>query len=211
MLRGNGTTTATVLARGMIYEGLKNVTAGANPTHIKRGMDKAVAVVVAEIKKISRDIGTDKKEIAAVAAISANNDQEIGDLIADAMEKVGNDGVITVEEAKGIDTHMDVVEGMQFDRGYQSPYFVTNPETMTATLEKPYILIHEKKIGNMRELLLCFGKGLLRVENLSLSSQKRWKERLLRLLLSTTFERLSKSLLLKLLVLGIEERPCWKI
>ncbi len=150
---GDGTTTATVLAKSVVFEGLKNVTAGANPTHLKRGIDKATAVVVDEIKKMSKNVGTDKQEIAAVASISANNDPEIGDLIADAMEKVGNDGVITVEEAKGIDTTMDVVEGMQFDRGYQSPYFVTDPEAMSATMEKPYILIYEKKIGNMRELL----------------------------------------------------------
>ncbi len=150
---GDGTTTATVLARSIVFEGLKNVTAGANPTHLKRGMDKAVAAVVAELKKMAKDIGTNKNDIAAVACISANNDVEIGKLIADAMEKVGNDGVITVEEAKGIDTYMDVVEGMQFDRGYQSPYFVTDSEAMIATMDKPYILIFEKKIGNMRELL----------------------------------------------------------
>ena len=150
---GDGTTTATVLAQVIVNQGLKNVTAGANPMHLKRGIDKAVNVVVEDIKKKSKAIGTNKDDIAAVAAISANNDQEIGKLIADAMEKVGNDGVITVEEAKGIDTHMEVVEGMQFDRGYQSPYFATDLESMIAILEKPYILIHEKKIGNMRELL----------------------------------------------------------
>lgn len=150
---GDGTTTATVLAQAIVNEGLKNVTAGANPMSLKRGMDKAVEAVVKGIEKESKTIGTNKNDIEAVAAISANNDHEIGKLIADAMEKVGNDGVITVEEAKGIDTYMDVVEGMQFDRGYQSPYFVTDPEGMTATLENPYILIHEKKISNMRELL----------------------------------------------------------
>ena len=152
-IAGDGTTTATILAKSIVFEGLKNVTAGANPTHLKRGIDKAVRVIVTELKKMAKDVGTDKSEIAAVASISANNDAEIGALIADAMEKVGNDGVITVEEAKGIDTHMDVVEGMQFDRGYQSPYFVTDAEAMIATMEKPYILIFEKKIGNMRELL----------------------------------------------------------
>jgi len=150
---GDGTTTATVLAQAIVNEGLKNVTAGANPTFLKRGIDKAVEVVVEDIKKRSKKIGTNKDDIAAVASISANNDPEIGKLIADAMGKVGNDGVITVEEAKGIDTTMEVVEGMQFDRGYQSPYFVTDPEAMTATLEKPYILINEKKVANMRELL----------------------------------------------------------
>ncbi len=150
---GDGTTTATVLAQAIVNEGLKNVTAGANPMHLKRGIEKAVEAVVQELKKRAKQVGTNKKDIAAVAAISANNDQEIGNLIADAMEKVGNDGVITVEEAKGIDTYMEVVEGMQFDRGYQSPYFVTDPENMICSFEKPYILIHEKKISNMRELL----------------------------------------------------------
>jgi chaperonin GroEL len=150
---GDGTTTATVLAQAIVNEGLKNVTAGANPMHLKRGIEKAVDAVVKELKKRAKQVGSNKKEIAAVAAISANNDYEIGNLIADAMEKVGNDGVITVEEAKGIDTYMEVVEGMQFDRGYQSPYFVTDPENMICNLEKPYILIHEKKISNMRELL----------------------------------------------------------
>ncbi len=148
---GDGTTSATVLAQVIVNEGLKNVTAGANPMHLKRGIDKAVETVVQEVKKRSRKV--EGNDIANVASISANNDREIGELIADAMSKVGNDGVITVEEAKGIDTYMDVVEGMQFDRGYQSPYFVTDPESMTATLEKPYILINEKKISNMRELL----------------------------------------------------------
>jgi chaperonin GroEL len=150
---GDGTTTATVLAQAIVNEGLKNVTAGANPMHLKRGIEKAVDAVVKELKKRAKQVGSNKKEIAAVAAISANNDYEIGNLIADAMEKVGNDGVITVEEAKGIDTYMEVVEGMQFDRGYQSPYFVTDPENMICSFEKPYILIHEKKISNMRELL----------------------------------------------------------
>ncbi|MCS7204290.1 MAG: chaperonin GroEL [Leptospiraceae bacterium] len=150
---GDGTTTATVLAQAIVNEGLKNVTAGANPMHLKRGIEKAVDAVVQELKKRAKQVGNNKKEIAAVAAISANNDYAIGNLIADAMEKVGNDGVITVEEAKGIDTYMEVVEGMQFDRGYQSPYFVTDPENMIVSFEKPYILIHEKKISNMRELL----------------------------------------------------------
>jgi len=150
---GDGTTTATVLAQAIVNEGLKNVTAGANPMHLKRGIEKAVDSVVKELKKRAKQVGSNKKEIAAVAAISANNDYEIGNLIADAMEKVGNDGVITVEEAKGIDTYMEVVEGMQFDRGYQSPYFVTDPENMICSFDKPFLLIHEKKISNMRELL----------------------------------------------------------
>ncbi|MFN3562184.1 MAG: chaperonin GroEL [Chloroherpetonaceae bacterium] len=149
---GDGTTTATVLAQAIYREGLKNVTAGANPMDLKRGIDMAVAAVVEELKKISRTI-SDKKEIAQVGTISANNDTEIGNLIAEAMEKVGKDGVITVEEAKGTETELKVVEGMQFDRGYLSPYFVTNAETMEAELDEPYILIHDKKISSMKDLL----------------------------------------------------------
>ena len=149
---GDGTTTATVLAQAIYREGLKNVAAGARPIDLKRGIDKAVKDVVAELRGISRDI-TDKKEIAQVGTISANNDPEIGELIAEAMEKVGKDGVITVEEAKGMETELKVVEGMQFDRGYLSPYFVTNSEKMDAELEEPYILIHDKKISNMKDLL----------------------------------------------------------
>ncbi len=149
---GDGTTTATVLAQAIYREGLKNVTAGANPMDLKRGVDLAVTKVVGYLKKISRDV-EGRNEIAQVGAISANNDKSIGDLIADAMEKVGKDGVITVEEAKGTETGLDVVEGMQFDRGYLSPYFVTNTETMEASLEDPYILIHDKKISAMKDLL----------------------------------------------------------
>src|SRR6187431_1560661 len=151
-IAGDGTTTATVLAQAIFREGLKNVTAGANPMAIQRGIQKAVAAVVEELKKISVPT-SGKKEIAQVGAISANNDQEIGDLIADAMEKVGKDGVITVEEAKGLETTLETVDGMQFDRGYLSPYFVTDPEKMEAVLEDPYILIHDKKISAMKELL----------------------------------------------------------
>ncbi|NNF39150.1 MAG: chaperonin GroEL [Gemmatimonadetes bacterium] len=151
-LAGDGTTTATVLAQAIFGEGLKNVTAGANPMGIKRGIDKAVERVVEELQSISSDT-KGKKEIAQVGAISANNDSEIGDLIADAMEKVGKDGVITVEEARGLETTLDTVEGMQFDRGYLSPYFVTDPERMEAVLEEPMILIHDKKISSMKDLL----------------------------------------------------------
>jgi chaperonin GroEL len=151
-LAGDGTTTATVLAQAIFREGLKNVTAGANPMAIKRGIDKAVAQVVEELKAISTPT-KGKKEIAQVGAISANNDAEIGDLIADAMEKVGKDGVITVEEAKGLETTLETVEGMQFDRGYLSPYFVTDPERMEAILEDALILIHDKKISSMKDLL----------------------------------------------------------
>ena len=149
---GDGTTTATVFAQSIFREGLKNVTAGRNPMALKRGIDKAVQATVATIKETSREVAG-KKEIAQVGTISANNDATIGDLIADAMEKVGKDGVITVEEAKAIETSLDIVEGMQFDRGYLSPYFVTNPDTMEADLEDPYILIHDKKISTMRDLL----------------------------------------------------------
>ena len=149
---GDGTTTATVLAQAIFREGLKNVTAGANPMAIKRGIDQAVVAIVAELKKMSVPT-TGKKEIAQVGAISANNDQEIGDLIAEAFDKVGKDGVITVEEAKGLDTNLETVEGMQFDRGYVSPYFVTDPEKMEAVLEDAFILIHDKKVSSMKDLL----------------------------------------------------------
>jgi len=151
-IAGDGTTTATVLAQAIVREGLRNVTAGANPMDLKRGIDLAVSSVVEELKKLSRPI-SGKKEIAQVGSISANNDHSIGELIAEAMEKVGKDGVITVEEAKGIETELTVVEGMQFDRGYLSPYFVTDPDTMEAVLDAPYILIHDKKISTMKDLL----------------------------------------------------------
>jgi chaperonin GroEL len=151
-LAGDGTTTATVLAQAIFREGLKNVTAGVNPMALKRGIDKAVGVVIEELKKISVPTAG-KKEIAQVGSISANNDPEIGNLIAEAMEKVGKDGVITVEEAKGLETTLETVEGMQFDRGYLSPYFVTDPEKMEAVIEDGYILIHDKKISSMKDLL----------------------------------------------------------
>ncbi len=149
---GDGTTTATLLAEAIFREGMKNVTAGANPMSLKRGIEKAVDRVVEELKKISKP-KTDKKEISQVATIAANNDSEIGNLIADAMEKVGKDGVITVEEAKAMATTLEVVEGMQFDQGYLSPYFVTDAERMVVMLEDPYILIYEKKISSMKDLL----------------------------------------------------------
>jgi chaperonin GroEL len=149
---GDGTTTATVLAQAIYREGLKNVTAGANPMDLKRGIDKAVVKVIGHLKSVSKDV-EGRNEIAQVGSISANNDPSIGNLIADAMEKVGKDGVITVEEAKGTETSLDVVEGMQFDRGYLSPYFVTDPESMEAVLEDPFILIHDKKISAMKDLL----------------------------------------------------------
>ncbi len=152
-LAGDGTTTATVLAQAIVTAGLKHVAAGANPMDLKRGIDKAVEAVVAALKKMSKTVGDDFQKIEQVATISANNDNNIGKLIAQAMEKVGKDGVITVEEAKGTETEVKTVEGMQFDRGYLSPYFVTNPEKMEAELENAYILIYDKKISSMKELL----------------------------------------------------------
>ncbi|PIF47467.1 chaperonin GroEL [Chryseobacterium sp. 52] len=152
-IAGDGTTTATVLAQAIVREGLKNVAAGANPMDLKRGIDKAVTAVVANLKAQSKEVGDSKEMVKQVASVSANNDETIGALIAEAFGKVGKEGVITVEEAKGIDTTVDVVEGMQFDRGYQSPYFVTNPEKMVAEVENPYILLVEKKISSMKELL----------------------------------------------------------
>ncbi|MBW1999419.1 MAG: chaperonin GroEL [Deltaproteobacteria bacterium] len=149
---GDGTTTATILAQSIFHEGSKLVAAGANPMAIKRGMEKAVVAVVEELKKISNPT-KEKKEIAQVGTVSANNDPTIGDIIAEAMEKVGKEGVITVEEAKGMETTLEIVEGMQFDRGYLSPYFVTDPEKMEVDLEEPYLLLHEKKISNMKDMI----------------------------------------------------------
>ena len=149
---GDGTTTATVLAEAIYREGLKNVTAGANPTNLKRGIDKAVEAITAELAKISKKV-SNSSEIAQVATVSTNWDTTIGQIIADAMDKVGKDGVITVEEAKSIETTLDVVEGMQFDKGYLSPYFVTNPDSLEAIQESAYILIHEKKVSSLKDLL----------------------------------------------------------
>src|SRR5947199_2965085 len=151
-IAGDGTTTATVLAESIYKEGLRNVTAGANPTSLQRGINKAVEAVVAELAKLSKKV-SDRTEIAQVATVSANWDTKIGDIIADAMDKVGKDGTITVEEAKSIETSLDVVEGMQFDKGYLSPYFVTNAEEMEVVLDNPYILIHEKKISSLKDML----------------------------------------------------------
>lgn len=150
---GDGTTTATVLAQAIVKEGLKNVAAGANPMDLKRGIDKAVEALVADLQKQTKEVGNNSDKIKQVASISANNDQAIGDLIAKAFDKVGKEGVITVEEAKGTDTYVDVVEGMQFDRGYLSPYFVTDTDKMIADLENPYILLFDKKISNLQEIL----------------------------------------------------------
>ncbi len=152
-LAGDGTTTATVLAQAIVKEGLKNVAAGANPMDLKRGIDKAVEAIVIDLGKQAKEVGSSSEKIKQVASISANNDDIIGDLIASAFEKVGKEGVITVEEAKGTDTYVDVVEGMQFDRGYLSAYFVTNPEKMEVELERPYILLYDKKVSSLKELL----------------------------------------------------------
>ncbi len=164
---GDGTTTATVLAQSILAEGLRNVVAGANPMELKRGIDAAVKATIAHLQKLAKPVGANWDEIAQVGAISANNDETIGKLIAEAMEKVGKDGVITVEEAKGTETTVELVEGMQFDRGYLSPYFITDPDNMEASLEDPLILIHDKKISVMKDLLPILektaqmGKGLL--------------------------------------------------
>ena len=152
-LAGDGTTTATILAQAIVHEGLKNVAAGANPMDLKRGVDKAVEAIVKDLDKQAVQVGDSSEKIKQVASISANNDETIGTLITEAFEKVGKEGVITVEEAKGTDTYVDVVEGMQFDRGYLSPYFVTNSEKMEADLETPYILLFDKKISTMKDLL----------------------------------------------------------
>jgi chaperonin GroEL len=156
---GDGTTTATVLAQAIVSAGLKNVASGANPMDLKRGIDKAVAAIVGELKKISKEVGKDNSKIEQVATISANNDENIGKLIAEAMKKVGNEGVITVEEAKGTETEVKIVEGMQFDRGYLSPYFVTNADKMEAELENPLILIYDKKISSMKDMLPILEKS----------------------------------------------------
>ena len=152
-LAGDGTTTATVLAQAIVKEGLKNVAAGANPMDLKRGIDKAVEAITTDLEKQTKKVGNSSEKIQQVASISANNDAAIGELIATAFGKVGKEGVITVEEAKGTDTYVDVVEGMQFDRGYLSPYFVTDADKMIADLENPYILLFDKKISNLQEIL----------------------------------------------------------
>jgi chaperonin GroEL len=202
---GDGTTTATVLAQAIFREGLKSVAAGANPMAIKRGIDKAVEHVVEDLKKLSIPTAG-KKEIAQVGSISANNDSEIGDLIADAMEKVGKDGVITVEEARGMETTLETVDGMQFDRGYLSPYFVTDPEKMEAVLEDPYILIHDKKISAMKDLLPILekvaqtGKPMLIIAEDTEGEWRRWW--------STSCVARSRCAASRLPGSGIGARPC---
>ncbi len=175
-IAGDGTTTATVLAQAILREGAKNVAAGANPMGVKRGIDKAVEAVIASLKEMAKPVSGDA--IAQVGTISANNDPTIGKIIAEAMEKVGKDGVITVEEAKTMETSLDVVEGMQFDRGYLSPYFVTDPERMEVVLEDPFILIHEKKISSLKDLLPVLEKtaqsGVRSSSSRKTSRARRW-------------------------------------
>ena len=173
-IAGDGTTTATVLAQAIITAGLKNVAAGANPMDLKRGIDKAVEAVVGNLQKQSQNVGDDNKKIEQVATISANNDATIGKLIADAMKKVKKEGVITVEEAKGTETTVEIVEGMQFDRGYISPYFVTNAEKMEAVMENPYVLIFDKKISSMKELLPILEKSAASGRPLRLPFSQHW-------------------------------------
>ena len=205
---GDGTTTATVLAQVIFREGLKNVTAGANPMDLKRGIDQAVAKVVDEIRKMSKDVKS-REEIAQVGTISANNDSAIGELIADAMERVGKDGVITVEEAKGTETTLDVVEGMQFDRGYLSPYFVTDQESMTAELEEAHILIYDKKISSMRDLVPVLEKTAQLSKPLLIIAEDIEGEALATLVVNK-IRGTSKSLPLRHRALAIAARPCSK-
>jgi chaperonin GroEL len=206
---GDGTTTATVLAQAIFREGAKIVAAGLNPMDVKRGIDKAVEAVVGELKKIAKPI-KDHKEIAQVATISANNDPAIGEIIAKAMEKVGKEGVITVEESKTSETTLDVVEGMQFDRGYLSPYFVTNPDKMEAILDTPYILIYDKKISSMKDLLPTLEKVVQRNKPLMIIAEEVEGEALATLVVNKLRER-SKSQLLRLQASVIAAKKCCKI
>jgi chaperonin GroEL len=202
---GDGTTTATVLAQAIYREGLKNVTAGANPMDLKRGIDTAITKVVEYLKSVSRDV-EGRTDIAQVGAISANNDESVGNLIADAMEKVGKDGVITVEDAKGTETALDVVEGMQFDRGYLSPYFVTDTESMEAVLENPMILIHDKKISAMKDLLAILEKVAQQGNSLLLIAEDLEGEALATLVVNKIRGTLKVAA-----VKAPEEKLCWKI
>lgn len=207
---GDGTTTATVLAQAIVGVGLKNVTAGANPMDLKRGIDKAVSTVVGEIKKNAVVVGNDFDKIEQVATISANNDAEIGRLIADAMRKVSKDGVITIGEAKGMDTTIDVVQGMQFDRGYISPYFVTNTETMEVEMEKPYILIHDKKISNLKELLPVLEPAVQSGRPLLIIAEDVDSEALTTLVVNRLRAQL-KICAVKAPASAIAAKKCWKI
>ena len=203
---GDGTTTATVLAQSIVNEGLKNVTAGANPMSIKRGIDTARDSVVDAIKSQAKDL-PDSQQIAQVATISANDDTEVGQKIAEAMEKVGKDGVITVEESKTAETYLETVEGMQFDRGYLSPYFVTNSESMDAEMEDAYLLIHDKKISNMKDLLPLLEKVVQTGKPVVIIAEDIEGEALATLVVNK-FEVHSKSLLSKLQALVIDGKQC---
>jgi chaperonin GroEL len=205
-IAGDGTTTATVLAEAIFREGLKNVTAGANPTSLQRGISKAVEVVVAELARISKKV-KDSHEIAQVATVSANWDTTIGQIIADAMDKVGKDGTITVEEAKSIETTLDVVEGMQFDKGYLSPYFVTNAENLEVVLENAYILIHEKKISSLKDMLPLLEK-VAKASKPLLSSPKTSRVRRSRRLLSTSSAARYRSQPSRLRALATAAKQC---
>ena len=207
---GDGTTTATVLAEAIYREGLKNVTAGANPMSIKRGIDRAVETVVEEIStKIRKQVKDDWKQIEQVATISANNDSEIGKLIAEAMKKVGKDGVITVEEAKGIKTELEVVEGMQFDQGYLSPYFVTDAERMECVLQDAFILIHEKKISVMKDLLPLLEKVARTGKPLLIIAEEVEGEALATLVVNKLRGTLAIAAV-KAPATATAARPCWK-
>jgi chaperonin GroEL len=208
-IAGDGTTTATVLAQAIVTAGLKHVAAGANPMDLKRGIDKAVAIVVANLRAQAKEVGGDSQKIEQVATISANSDSTIGKLIAEAMQRVGQEGVITVEEAKGTETEVKVVEGMQFDRGYLSPYFVTNAEKMEVELENPYILIYDKKISSMKDLLPVLEKVAQSGRPLLIISEEVDGEALATLVVNKLRGTL-KVAAVKLQVLVTAEKPCWK-
>jgi chaperonin GroEL len=206
---GDGTTTATVLAQSIINVGLKNVTAGANPMDLKRGIELAVESVIKSLKKQTRQVGDDYSKIEQVAKVSANNDIVIGKLIAEAMKKVTTQGVITVEEAKGTETHVDTVQGMQFDRGYISPYFVTNTEKMECVMETPYILIHDKKISSMKDLLPILESTVQTSRPLLIIAEDIDGEALATLVVNKLRGSL-RVVAVKLRVLVTEEKKCWK-
>ena len=206
---GDGTTTATILAQSIVREGIKYVTAGMNPMDVKRGLDSAVSHVIEKLKSSSKKVKTND-EVAQVGTISANGEKEIGDMISKAMQKVGNEGVITVEEAKGLETELDVVEGMQFDRGYLSPYFITNADKMTTELENPLILLHEKKLANLQTIVPLLESVVQAGRPLMIISEDVEGEALATLVVNKLRGGL-KLLLLKLQVLEIEEKQCLKI
>ena len=206
---GDGTTTATVLAQSIVKEGMKYVAAGMNPMDLKRGIDKAVTATVEQLKQLSRPCTTGK-EIAQVGSISANSDLEIGKIIADAMEKVGKEGVITVEDGSGLQNELDVVEGMQFDRGYLSPYFINNPDRQIAALENPFILLHDKKISNIRDLLPVLEQVAKAGKPLLIIAEDVDGEALATIVVNN-IRGILKTCAVKRPALEIAARPCWKI